>query len=58
MEREPDSLVDQYLDELYDKAEKEDAIPWNDAGDEQMPLTPREVEQPDRALEETFPDEP
>ena len=31
MEREPDSLVDQHLDALYDKALREDAVPWNDA---------------------------
>jgi len=46
MEREPDSLVDQYLDALYDKAKKEDAIPWND--------TPCLTEE----IEETFPGEP
>jgi len=58
MEREPDSLVDQHLDALYDKALDEDAIPWNDAEGERMLLTPREAEQLDRALEEAFPDEP
>lgn len=57
MEREPDSLVDQYLDALYDRALKEDAIPWNDADDGSMKLTPREVRQLEETLE-GLPDEP
>lgn len=54
MEREPDSLVEQHLDELYDKALKQGAIPWNDAWREDW-------DSPEDAvydLEETFPDEP
>jgi len=48
MEREPDSLIDQHLDTLYDKALNEDAIPWNDA---EPGCTMKEIE-------EAFPDEP
>ena len=58
MEREPDSLVDQYLDALYGQAEEEGAVPWNDAEDGCMKLTPAEVLQLEKALGETFPDEP
>ena len=35
--REMDPFVEQALDEMYEKAEKEDAIPWNDA-DEDFPI--------------------
>ena len=58
MEREPDSLIDQYLDWEYRKAVAQDAIPWNDADDGRMELTVNEVKQLDKALEEAFPDEP
>lgn len=53
MEREPDSLVDQHLDELYDKALREGAIPWEDAA-----CSCGECDCRTREIEEAFPDEP
>lgn len=66
MER-PEAFIEEALDAMYEKAEKEGAIPWNDAEDEgwndpqdegMMKLTPAEVPQLEKALGETFPDEP
>ena len=44
--RERESFVEEALEQMYKKAEKEDAIPWNDA------------ECDTAELEETFPEEP
>lgn len=70
---ERDSFIEEALDLEYEKAEKEGVAPvftvdgktwdewaleeWGPPG-ESMKLTPAEVVQLEKALEETFPDEP
>lgn len=58
MKREREAFVEEALDWEYRKALAQDAIPWNDAEGESMELTPREVRQLEKALEETFPEPP